>query len=66
MPHGGYKTNTNLTIVAGDIRDGDIVRFDMRDVNVGFHLAALIGIPYSYYSPEAYVDTNIKGSLNIL
>jgi dTDP-glucose 4,6-dehydratase len=38
----------------------------MSDVDMVFHLAALIGIPYSYYSPEAYVETNIKGSLNIL
>ncbi len=55
-----------IEIIAGDIRDADILRSAMSDVEVVFHLAALIGIPYSYHSPEAYVKTNIKGSLNIL
>jgi len=56
----------NIEVISGDIRDADSVRHAMRDVNIVFHLAALIGIPYSYYSPEAYVDTNIRGALNIL
>jgi len=60
------KCKGNIEIVAGDIRDTDIVRHAMRDVEIVFHLAALIGIPYSYHSPEAYVSTNIKGTLNIL
>ena len=55
-----------VEVISGDIRDADIVRSAMRDVEMVFHLAALIGIPYSYYSPEAYVNTNIKGTLNIL
>ncbi|MBA4318779.1 MAG: NAD-dependent dehydratase [Flavobacterium sp.] len=55
-----------IEVISGDIRDADIVRHAMRDVKTVFHLAALIGIPYSYHSPEAYVDTNIKGTLNIL
>jgi len=55
-----------IEVISGDIRDADIVRYAMDDVEIVFHLAALIGIPYSYYSPEAYVDTNIKGTLNIL
>ncbi len=55
-----------IEVISGDIRDMDIVRHAMRDVDIVFHLAALIGIPYSYHSPEAYVDTNIKGTLNIL
>ncbi len=55
-----------LEVVSGDIRNYDSVRFAMQDVKVVFHLAALIGIPYSYYSPDAYVDTNIKGTLNLL
>lgn len=55
-----------IEVISGDIRDADIVRYAMRDVEIVFHLAALIGIPYSYHSPEAYVDTNIKGSLNVL
>jgi NAD dependent epimerase/dehydratase len=56
----------SIEVIAGDIRDSDIVRHAMRDIDTVFHLAALIGIPYSYVSPEAYVETNIKGSLNIL
>lgn len=60
------KCKDQIEIISGDIRDADIIRYAMRDVKIVFHLAALIGIPYSYYSPEAYVDTNIKGTLNIL
>lgn len=55
----------SIDVISGDIRDSDIVRNAMRDVDTVFHLAALIGIPYSYVSPEAYVETNIRGSLNI-
>ena len=55
-----------IEVISGDIRDADIVRYAMRNVEMVFHLGALIGIPYSYHSPEAYVDTNIKGTLNIL
>lgn len=55
-----------IEVISGDIRDADIVRYAMHGVDTVFHLAALIGIPYSYHSPEAYVDTNIKGTLNIL
>ncbi|MBF0504242.1 MAG: GDP-mannose 4,6-dehydratase [Candidatus Omnitrophica bacterium] len=54
-----------IEVVSGDIRDFDVVQQAMRDVDTVFHLAALIGIPYSYVSPQAYVETNIKGSLNI-
>ncbi|MFA4934085.1 MAG: NAD-dependent 4,6-dehydratase LegB [Candidatus Omnitrophota bacterium] len=60
------KCKERLEIISGDVRDADIVRHAMCDVEIVFHLAALIGIPYSYCSPEAYVETNIKGSLNIL
>ena len=55
----------NIEVISGDIRDADIVRHAMRDVDMVFHLAALIGIPYSYVSPEAYVETNVQGSLNV-
>ncbi len=55
-----------LEIFAGDIRDPNGVREAMRGVDVVFHLAALIAIPFSYHSPDSYVDTNIKGTLNIL
>ncbi|TQE84024.1 NAD-dependent 4,6-dehydratase LegB [Leptospira noguchii] len=53
-------------IFAGDIRDPNGVRASMKGCDEVFHLAALIAIPYSYHSPDTYVDTNIKGTLNIL
>ena len=55
-----------LDIFLGDVRDPNGVRKAMEGVDAVFHLAALIAIPYSYYSPDMYVDTNIKGTLNIL
>ena len=55
-----------IEIFAGDIRDPNGVREAMKDVDEIYHLAALIAIPYSYHSPDAYVDTNIKGTLNVL
>jgi NAD dependent epimerase/dehydratase len=54
-----------LSIVSGDIRDSSFCRTLVKDVDVVFHLAALIAIPYSYSAPESYVDTNILGTLNI-
>ena len=56
----------NLDVFSGDIRDPNGVRTAMKDCNVVLHLAALIGIPYSYHSPDSYVDTNIRGTLNLL
>ncbi len=55
----------NLEIVTGDIRDPHFVKHIMKDVDTVFHLAALIAIPYSYHAPDSYVDTNIKGTLNV-
>lgn len=55
-----------IEVVTGDIRDPHGVRAAVKDVSLVFHLAALIGIPFSYNSPDSYVDTNIKGTLNIL
>ena len=55
-----------IEIISGDIRDAYCVKKAMKGSEVVFHLASLIGIPYSYYSPEAYVETNIKGTLNVL
>jgi NAD dependent epimerase/dehydratase len=55
-----------LDVVSGDIRDPYFVKKSMQDIDCVFHLAALIAIPYSYYAPDAYVDTNIKGTLNVL
>lgn len=60
------EVKSQLDIFAGDIRDPNGVREAMRGVDVVFHLAALIAIPFSYHSPDSYVDTNIKGTLNIL
>ncbi|MCI5207772.1 MAG: SDR family NAD(P)-dependent oxidoreductase [Candidatus Electrothrix sp. ATG2] len=55
----------NIEIVNGDIRDPHYCKHITKDVDVIFHLAALIAIPYSYVAPDSYVDTNIKGTLNI-
>lgn len=55
----------NLEIVTGDIRDPHFVKTIVTGSDVVFHLAALIAIPYSYHAPDSYVDTNIKGTLNI-
>ena len=56
----------SLDVFAGDIRDPHGVRAAMKGCDVVMHLAALIAIPYSYYSPDTYVDTNIKGTLNLV
>jgi dTDP-glucose 4,6-dehydratase len=56
----------HFEVFAGDVRDPNGVRTSMRDCDAVLHLAALIAIPYSYHSPDAYVDTNIKGTLNIV
>lgn len=56
----------NIEIFTGDVRDSNRVRRAVKDVDIVFHLAALIGIPFSYHSPDSYVDTNVKGTLNIL
>ena len=55
-----------LEIFSGDIRDPNGVREAIKGVDAVFHLAALIAIPFSYHSPDSYVDTNIKGTLNVL
>lgn len=55
-----------IEIVTGDIRDPNGVKEAVKDVDIIFHLAALIGIPFSYHSPDCYIDTNIKGTLNVL
>ena len=56
---------SKIDVFAGDIRDPNGVREAMRGVDTVFHLAALIAIPFSYHSPDSYVDTNIKGTLNV-
>lgn len=60
VKHPGLET------VLGDVRDPDFCRWICRDVDTIFHLAALIAIPYSYVAPDSYVDTNIRGTLNML
>lgn len=56
----------HVEIFSGDIRDPNGVRTAVKGVEEVFHLAALIAIPFSYHSPDSYVDTNIKGTLNVL
>jgi NAD dependent epimerase/dehydratase len=57
---------SKIEFFLGDIRDPNGVRVAMKDVDIVFHLAALIAIPFSYHSPDSYIDTNVKGTLNIL
>ena len=56
----------SVEVFAGDIRDPHGVREAMKGCEAVFHLAALIAIPFSYHSPDSYVDTNVKGTLNVL
>ena len=56
----------NFEVFSGDIRDPNGVRTAMKGCDTVLHLAALIAIPYSYHSPDSYVDTNVRGTLNIL
>ena len=55
-----------LEVLTGDVRDSDCIRASVSDCDVVFHLAALIGIPYSYVNPRDVVDTNLVGTLNVL
>lgn len=60
------KILDKVDVFSGDIRDTNGVREAMKEIDIVFHLAALIAIPFSYHSPDSYIDTNIKGTLNIL
>jgi NAD dependent epimerase/dehydratase len=60
------EEKNQLEIFTGDIRDPNGVREAMKDMDVVFHLAALIAIPFSYHSPDSYIDTNVKGTLNVI
>lgn len=60
------KVLNEIEIFTGDIRDPNGVREAMKGIDEVHHLAALIAIPFSYHSPDSYVDTNIKGTLNVL
>ncbi len=66
LDHSSPRIKNSLDVFAGDIRDPHGVKKAMKGCNVVFHLAALIAIPYSYHSPDTYVDTNVKGTLNIV
>ena len=59
------ENNGNLEVISGDIRDPHFCKEITKGIDIIFHLAALIAIPYSYVAPDSYVDTNVKGTLNI-
>lgn len=60
------ELQNEIEVFVGDINDPYGVHKSMKGIDIVFHLAALIGIPYSYHSPDIYVETNVKGTLNIL
>ena len=67
MLEGRYGADdTGLTVLPGDITDGFAVKQAVSGKEAVFHLAALIGIPYSYLAPESYINTNVKGTLNVM
>lgn len=66
LDHSNDDIKKSLDVFAGDIRDPHGVKQAMKGCDAVLHLAALIAIPYSYHSPDTYIDTNIKGTLNIL
>jgi dTDP-glucose 4,6-dehydratase len=66
LDHCGGDTREQFEVFAGDIRDPHGVKEAMKGCSAVLHLASLIAIPYSYHSPDTYLDTNIKGTLNIL
>ncbi len=66
LDHCSADTKGHFEVFAGDIRDPHGVRTAMEGCDAVLHLAALIAIPYSYHSPDTYVDTNVKGTLNVV
>ena len=66
LDHSPEEIKKNIDIFSGDVRDPHGVKKAMEGCDIVFHLAALIAIPYSYHSPDTYVDTNVKGTLNIV
>lgn len=66
IDQGSPEIRKQLEVFTGDIRDSNGVREAMKGCEMVLHLAALIAIPYSYHSPDTYIDTNVKGTLNIL
>ena len=59
------ELQNRIEVVSGDVRDPNFCRHLTKDIDIVFHLAALIAIPYSYIAPDSYIDTNVKGTLNI-
>ena len=66
LDHSSEEVKKQIEVFAGDIRDPFGVNTAVKECDIIFHLAALIAIPYSYHSPATYIDTNIKGTLNIM
>lgn len=66
LDHCADDVKGQFEVFSGDIRDPHGVKSAMKDCDIVLHLAALIAIPYSYHSPDTYVDTNVKGTLNVL
>jgi dTDP-glucose 4,6-dehydratase len=67
MLEGRYdRTTPHLEVIAGDVTDSLFVKKAVSEKEYVFHLAALIGIPYSYVAPESYINTNVKGTLNVM
>ena len=60
------ESRESLEILAGDVRDASCLDRAFEDCDIVFHLAALIGIPYSYHCPDSYLETNVRGTLNVL
>ena len=66
LDHPPEEIKKNMDVFAGDVRDPHGVKKAMEGCDIVFYLAALIAIPYSYHSPDTYVDTNVKGTLNVV
>ncbi len=66
LDHVSPRVKKEIEVIAGDIRDPYRTRFAVQGCDTVLHLAALIAIPYSYQSPDAYVETNVRGTLNVL
>ena len=66
LDHGDPDLRGRFEVVQGDVRDPNSVRIALKDCEAVLHLAALIAIPYSYHSPQSYVDTNVIGTLNVV
>ncbi len=60
------SVKSKIEFFTGDVRDPNGVREAMKSIDIVFHLAALIAIPFSYHSPDSYIDTNVKGTLNVI